>query len=55
PDWSFGKVIYGQTDSLMVVLPGVGVEEAVRLGQRAAVEVTRALACPPVKLSFEQV
>ena len=48
------RVIYGDTDSVMVVFPGATVAELFAFGPAAAEELT-ALFTPPVKLEFEKV
>ncbi|SCV02514.1 LAME_0H02234g1_1 [Lachancea meyersii CBS 8951] len=52
-EWG-AKVVYGDTDSLFVYLPGKSREEAFRYGKEMAIEVT---ACNPfpVTLKFEKV
>lgn len=53
--WPEARVIYGQTDSLMVLLPGYTVAQACAWGRDAAEEVTRHIGRPPVRLAFERV
>lgn len=48
------SVVYGDTDSVMVKFGTATVEESMKLGERAAKEVTD-LFPPPVKLEFEKV
>ncbi|GAM22637.1 hypothetical protein SAMD00019534_058120 [Acytostelium subglobosum LB1] len=48
------KVVYGDTDSLFVLLPGVSREEAFVIGQRIADKVT-SMNPRPVRLMFEKV
>lgn len=48
------SVVYGDTDSVMVKFGTATVEESMKLGERAAKEVTE-LFPPPVKLEFEKV
>ena len=48
------EVVYGDTDSLFVLLPGRTKEEAFRIGQEIADAVTRANP-PPMKLQLEKV
>ncbi|KAF8308894.1 hypothetical protein DL93DRAFT_2100396 [Clavulina sp. PMI_390] len=53
PGWG-GKVVYGDTDSIFVSLPGKTKDEAFRIGQEIAEKVT--LMNPnPIKLKFEKV
>jgi DNA polymerase zeta len=53
PEWN-ATVIYGDTDSLFIRLPGRTVAEAVRLGKEMAEYVSSR--CPePVKLRYEKV
>ncbi|CAM9503802.1 unnamed protein product, partial [Sphacelaria rigidula] len=48
------SVVYGDTDSLFIELPGRSLEEAHRIGREMAAAVTRS--CPPdVVLKFEKV
>lgn len=48
------SVVYGDTDSLFIELPGRSLEEAHRIGREMASAVTRS--CPPdVVLKFEKV
>ncbi|XP_032687505.1 DNA polymerase zeta catalytic subunit isoform X2 [Odontomachus brunneus] len=49
-----GRVIYGDTDSMFVLLPGKSREEAFVIGEEIADAVTAANP-PPVKLKFEKV
>lgn len=53
PEWR-AKVIYGDTDSLFVQLPGRSMEDAFRIGEEIAIAVT-ASNPPPVKLKLEKV
>ncbi|KAG8701368.1 DNA polymerase zeta [Ceratobasidium sp. 395] len=53
PKWG-ARVVYGDTDSLFVYLPGRTKEEAFRLGNEIADTVTAANP-PPIKLKFEKV
>ncbi|XP_036146254.1 DNA polymerase zeta catalytic subunit isoform X2 [Monomorium pharaonis] len=53
PKWG-GRVVYGDTDSLFVLLPGKSREEAFTIGEEIADAVT-AINPPPVKLKFEKV
>jgi DNA polymerase zeta len=46
-------VVYGDTDSLFISLPGKTKEEAFRIGQDIANKVT-ALNPRPIKLKFEK-
>jgi DNA polymerase elongation subunit (family B) len=48
------KVVYGDTDSMFVQLPGRSKEEAIRLGQEMATVIT-AMNPPDVVLKFEKV
>ena len=48
------QVVYGDTDSMFVHLPGASKEEAFRIGQEIADHITK-LNPPPVKLKFEKV
>jgi len=49
-----GRVVYGDTDSIFISLPGKTKEEAFRIGQDIADKVT--LSNPiPIKLKFEKV
>jgi hypothetical protein len=53
PTWG-GRVVYGDTDSIFISLPGKTKAEAFRIGQDIADKVT--LANPsPIKLKFEKV
>ena len=53
PAWG-GRVVYGDTDSIFVSLPGKTKEEAFRIGQDITDKVT--LMNPnPIKLKFEKV
>lgn len=47
-------VVYGDTDSVMVKFGGNDIKEAMRLGQEAALEVTKEF-LNPIKLEFEKV
>ncbi|KAF8795397.1 DNA polymerase zeta catalytic subunit like protein [Argiope bruennichi] len=53
PEWR-AKVVYGDTDSLFVLLPGRSKEEAFKIGQEMADAVTKTNP-RPVKLKFEKV
>ena len=53
PDWG-ARVLYGDTDSLFVELPGRGVEAAAAVGAEIAAAVTAA-SPPPVALKLEKV
>ncbi|KAG9128322.1 DNA polymerase zeta [Ceratobasidium sp. 392] len=53
PKWG-ARVVYGDTDSLFVYLPGRTKEQAFRLGNEIADTVTAANP-PPIKLKFEKV
>lgn len=53
PRWG-GRVVYGDTDSMFVLLPGKSREEAFVIGEEIADAVT-AINPPPVKLKFEKV
>ncbi|XP_011881898.1 PREDICTED: DNA polymerase zeta catalytic subunit [Vollenhovia emeryi] len=53
PKWG-ARVVYGDTDSLFVLLPGKSREEAFTIGEEIADAVT-ATNPPPVKLKFEKV
>lgn len=53
PDWG-AKVVYGDTDSLFVYLPGKSREEAFTIGKSMALEVTKRNPAP-VELKFEKV
>ena len=48
------RVVYGDTDSLFIYLPGKTKEEAFRIGNDIADQVT-ARNPPPIKLKFEKV
>lgn len=52
-EWD-ARVVYGDTDSMFVILPGRSKEEAFRIGQEIADAVTAANP-KPVKLKFEKV
>jgi DNA polymerase zeta len=52
-EWG-AKVVYGDTDSLFVYLPGKTKEEAFRIGNEMADAVTKKNPAP-VKLKFEKV
>ncbi len=52
-EWG-AKVVYGDTDSVFVLLPGKSKDEAFTIGQDIADAVTRDNP-PPVKLKFEKV
>ena len=52
-DWD-AQVVYGDTDSLFVALPGRSKEQAFRIGNEIADAVT-AVNPKPVKLKFEKV
>ena len=52
--WSGARVVYGDTDSVFVVLPGRSKEQAFEIGQQMAQAVT--MDNPkPIKLKFEKV
>lgn len=53
PKWG-ARVVYGDTDSLFVLLAGKSREEAFAIGEEIADAVT-AINPPPVKLKFEKV
>lgn len=53
PDWG-AKVVYGDTDSLFIYLPGKSKDEAFRIGDEIAVRVTT-VNPRPIKLKFEKV
>lgn len=53
PKWG-ARVIYGDTDSLFILLKGKTREDAFKIGQEMADVVTQANP-PPVKLKFEKV
>ena len=53
PRWG-GRVVYGDTDSLFVLLRGVSKDEAFRIGKEICAQVT-AENPKPVKLKFEKV
>ncbi|XP_035205983.1 uncharacterized protein LOC118181018 isoform X2 [Stegodyphus dumicola] len=53
PEWK-AKVVYGDTDSLFILLPGRSKDEAFKLGQEIADAVTSTNP-KPVKLKFEKV
>lgn len=48
------KVIYGDTDSIMVKCPGVSLVDSIAIGNRLAKELT-ALFPPPMEMEFEDV
>jgi DNA polymerase zeta len=50
----FSQVVYGDTDSMFVHLPGASKETAFRVGQEIADHIT-SINPPPVKLKFEKV
>merc|ERR1711963_926132 len=52
--WKGARVVYGDTDSLFVELPGAGKDQAFRVGNEIAKEVTNANPYP-VRLKFEKV
>jgi hypothetical protein len=54
PRYGAAKVIYGDTDSLFVCLPGRSLADAFRFGNQVAVDVTTRNR-RPVKLQFEKV
>lgn len=54
PRWTGAKVVYGDTDSLFVLLPGRSRQDAFRIGAEIAAKVT-ALNPKPVKLQMEKV
>lgn len=53
PKWG-AQVVYGDTDSIFVLLPGKSREEAFTVGEEIADAVTAANP-PPVKLKFEKI
>ena len=53
PEWR-ARVVYGDTDSLFVLLPGRSRAEAFRIGQEIAAAATAANP-PPVTLKMEKV
>ena len=53
PEWG-GRVVYGDTDSLFVLLKGASKEEAFRIGKEITERVTEDNPAP-VKLKFEKV
>lgn len=53
PEWG-GRVVYGDTDSLFVLLKGASKEEAFRVGKEICERVTSENP-KPVKLKFEKV
>ena len=53
PEWG-GRVVYGDTDSLFVLLKGASKDEAFRIGKEICERVT-ADNPKPVKLKFEKV
>lgn len=53
PDWG-AKVVYGDTDSLFVYLPGKSREDAFKIGKSMALEVTKRNPAP-IELKFEKV
>lgn len=53
PRWG-AKVVYGDTDSLFILLPGKSRTEAFKIGADIADTVTAANP-PPIKLKFEKV
>lgn len=53
PEWG-GRVVYGDTDSLFVLLKGASKKEAFRIGKEITDRVTRDNPTP-VKLKFEKV
>ena len=52
--WKGAKVVYGDTDSLFVEIPGVDKQTAFKIGNEIAKEITN-LNPYPVKLKFEKV
>jgi len=52
--YNFRKVIYGDTDSVMVKFGVSTVAEAMKLGREAAASVTQSF-IQPIKLEFEKV
>ena len=54
PTWPGAKVVYGDTDSLFVLLPGRSKNEAFDIGEQMAKTVTQENP-KPVKLKFEKV
>ena len=53
PEWR-ARVVYGDTDSLFVLLPGRSRDDAFRIGQEIAAAATAANP-PPVTLKMEKV
>ncbi len=53
-EWAPAKVVYGDTDSLFVKLPGRDLASAFQIGQKIAEAVTAANPAP-VKLKLEKV
>ena len=53
-DWGGCRVVYGDTDSIFVVLPGRTIKEAFGIGHQMAEAITRDNP-KPVKLKFEKV
>lgn len=53
PEWG-AEVVYGDTDSVFVYLPGRTKDDAFKIGNAIAETVTT-LNPPPVKLKFEKV
>lgn len=53
PRWG-ARVVYGDTDSLFILLPGKSRTEAFKIGADIADTVTAANP-PPIKLKFEKV
>lgn len=53
PEWG-ARVVYGDTDSVFVLLPGKGRHEAFQIGEQIANAVTETNP-QPVKLKFEKV
>ena len=53
PEWR-ARVVYGDTDSLFVLLPGRSRAEAFRIGQEIAAAATAANP-PPITLKMEKV
>ena len=54
PEWAPAKVVYGDTDSVFVHMPGRTLEDAHRIGAEIAAAVTAANP-PPVVLKLEKV
>ena len=48
------QVIYGDTDSVMIKFGVKTVEEAIKVGKEAAIEITKVFK-PPIHLEFEKI